>query len=281
MFKKSNFIHEFISEDKKELFASLQNIDNLVSEVINSVILEIRNYDSKILSGWKREGLQSKVGTYLLHYIIPFWELSKANDVKNISKIAAAELLSFLAWRTFDNCIDGHGVSKISHLSSLSSCMQLIGFVQANFLDAKASDIYAHYKVMAEQSFIEVERPVAFCNIWKRCSIVFYVPECIAKLEKNIIDVFRSYINYTGLAHDMTDIADDISLKIISLPVYWLHDNKDMVAINNFSLKGLYDKAKIEIKPTEKEFELMCIDKRFPMMNFLLAEASKIFQEYK
>lgn len=279
MTKQENIISELLLDDKKELFEQLLAIDNSIPKTIENILLEVKNYDPNLFANWEKEGLRPKIATYLLHYIIPFSELLKTNSTKNVSKLLAAELLSFFAWRTFDNCVDGHGFFKTSHLSSLASCMKLIGFVQANFPNAKVEDIYKHYRVMAEQSLQESENPIVLNDIWKRCSIVLYCAETLAEFDKELVAIFKNYINYTGLAHDMTDIANDISDKIVSLPVYWLCNNNETPAINNSSLKQLYSKANAEVKPIEDAFTSMQIEKRFPLMYFLIIQAGSIFQE--
>lgn len=274
MTKEENIINELLLDDKRELFEQLFAIDNSIPRTIENVLFEINSYDPNLFTVWEKEGLRPKIITYLLHYVIPLCELLKANDTKDISKLLAVELLSFISWRTFDNCVDGHGNSKTSHLSSLASCMKLIGFVQANFPNARVEEIYEHYRVMAEQSLHEAERPIALNDIWKRCSIVFYPAETFAELDKSLIEIFKTYINYTGLAHDMTDIANDITGGTFSLPVYWLCSNGATPTIDNSSMQHLYSKAKSEVKLIEEKFTLERIEKRFPLM-YLLIEKSK------
>jgi hypothetical protein len=279
MAKDENILNQPVLDDKKELYEQLYAIDDSILKTIETVLHEIKNYDPNLFAIWEKDGLKPKITTYLLHYIIPLGELLKTSNTKNVSKLLAAELLSFFAWRTFDNCVDGHEASKTSHLSSLASCMTLIGFVQENFTNTKVEDIYEHYRVMAEQALQESEQPIALHDIWKRCSVVFYAAESLAKLDKELIEIFKNYINYTGLAHDMADIANDISNKIVSLPVYWLSSGSNTPTINNSTMKKLYCKIQSEVKPIENKFSTEQIEKRFPLMNYLIVQSSFVFHE--
>lgn len=279
MTNKKITVDELITDDKRELFQQLLAIDNSIPQTIEDVLLEITKYDQDLFSVWDNAGLKPKLATYLIHYVLPFGEVLQANKTENIPSLLASELLSFLAWRTFDNCVDGHESFKTAHLSSLASCMQFIGFAQSKFQNVSVAEIYGHYSVMAEQSFQEVEQPITIDNIWKRCSIIFFTAISLAKLDSSAVNLLKYYINYTGLAHDMMDIGNDISCKIVSLPVSWLNKNGDTVIINADSIKQLYNKARMAVEPIEMQFASIGIKDKYPLMSHLIMQASSLFHE--
>jgi hypothetical protein len=275
-----NIIEKLLLDDKRELFEGLLAIDKAIPKTIESILFEIESYDPNLFRVWENYGIKDKIATYLLHYVLPFGELLKESNTGQTSKLLAVELLSFISWRTFDNCVDGHEDIKMSHLGSLASCMKFVGFVQTHFPNAIVEDIYEYYKVMAEQALKESEQAIVLDDIWKRCAIIFYAPNALAKLHKNRVEIFKSFINYTGLAHDMTDIANDISNGIISLPVYWLRGDGITPTINRLSIMQLYTKVQDELKPIEEKFAFEQVEKKFPLMKFLIENAKKVLYDH-
>lgn len=279
MNKNISQLSELAWGEKRNLYDELVRINRTIPDIIQDILTDINSYDASILTFSEDQTLKPKLTTYLLHYIIPFYELLQKNEQKNISKLLATQLLSFIAWRTFDNCVDEHESSKTAHLSSLATCMQLIGFVQQSFPAKKVEDIYMHYRTMAEQSFQETEKPVELEDIWKRCSIIFYAVETLSDLDKKSVLLFKQYINYTGLAHDMADFLSDVSNQIVSLPVYWFREGNDYEIINVETVKQIYLKARIAIKPIEDKFNSLNLKGNFPLINYLLLQANSLFHE--
>lgn len=275
MTKQENILSELLLDDKRELFEHLLAIDNSILKTIESVLTELQNFNPTIFSFWDREGMKPKLTTYLLHYVIPFNELLKQEKKEN-SKLLAAMLLSCFAWRTFDNCIDGHESNKTSHIVSLQSCLQLLEYSQRNFKTEVVKAIQSHYNIMSMQSLQEVESPIPLSEIWKRCSIFLFAPESLASLNEKSISTFKNYINYTGLAHDMTDLISDITSGIISLPLYWLKEHNNYNLLNVEAVSQMNQKAKDAVKPLEDYFKEVEIETKFPLMFHLLKESFQI-----
>ncbi len=276
---KYNLVNELNWAEKGKLYNELVCIDSSIPDILQQVLLEINSYDPAILKFSDNEGLKPKLTTYLLHYILPIYEILCANKRPNIPKLLAVELISFLAWRTFDNCVDGHESPKTAHLSSLSFCIKLIDFVQKNFAPMMMDDVYFHYKVMTEQSLQESEKPIELYDSWKRCSIVFYALEKFSGLDGSHVALFKNYITYTGLAHDMTDFLNDISSHTISLPVHWFLEENEFGLINVFTVKKIYFKVRTAVKPIEDEFISLDIKVNYPIINHLLLRANNLFHE--
>lgn len=277
MTKQENILGELLLDDKKELFEQLLAIDNSIPKTIESVLIELQNFNPTIFSFWEREGMQPKLTTYLLHYVIPFNELLKQEKKEN-TKLLTAMLLSCFAWRTFDNCIDGHESNKTSHIVSLQSCLHLLEYSQRNFTTDAVKQMQSHYNIMSMQSIQEVESPIPLNEIWKRCSIFLFAPESLASLNDKNISIFKSYINYTGLAHDMTDLVSDITGGIISLPLSWLKENHCHNLLNIEGISQMNQKAKDAVKPLETFFKEVEIETKLPLMFHLLKESFQILQ---
>ena len=188
-------------------------------------------------------------------------------------------LLSCFAWRTFDNCIDGHESNKTAHAVSLQSCLQLIEYSQTYFSSNAVNKIQSHYSIMATQSLQETESPIELNDIWKRCSIFLFAPESLAELTDKNISVFKSYINYIGLAHDMTDLISDISGSVISLPLFWLKENNQYNLLNEQSVKNMNERARVSVKPIEDFFKANEVENKFPLMNHLFMQSHSLFHE--
>ena len=62
------------------------------------------------------------------------------------------------------------------------------------------------------ETVIEKASPIEASDIWKRCSILF-AAEQIAQLSKNNIELYKHYINYSGLAHDTHDFFSIFQVK--------------------------------------------------------------------
>ncbi|BAU55654.1 hypothetical protein [Mucilaginibacter gotjawali] len=261
--------------DKVELFDQLCCINNNTPLIISEIFEEIRNYDSSMFSFWEEAGLQSKIITYLLHYTIPFYELLESEGKNNVG-LLTTQLLSCLAWRTFDNCIDGHESNKVAHLNSIQTCMHLIDYAQFKNLNSTISQVKGHYNVMLEQAIQEAINPIELDHIWKRCSIFLYAPETFATLNETNITTYKNFINYTGLAHDLTDLVSDISGGAISLPIFWMREANEYNWINVKVMKSVYQKARDSVKHVEDYFRQNDIEHKFPMLNHLLKQSSSI-----
>ncbi len=276
--KEKNILEELLLDDKRELYEQLFAIDNSIPQTIESVLIELKNFNPTLFAFWQREGLKPKLTTYLLHYVIPFKELLQS-EKKSDTKLLTALLLSCFAWRTFDNCIDGHESNKTAHAVSLQSCLQLIDYSQTNFSVNAINAIQSHYSIMTTQSLRETEMPIELNDIWKRCSIFLFAPETLAELNEKNISIYKNYINYTGLAHDITDLISDISGGIISLPLFWLRENNPFNLLNEQSVKNMNEKARVSVKPIEKFFNSIDVQNNYPLFSHLINISQNIIND--
>ena len=94
------------SKQNQKLFEELKNINNSVEKRLHETFLQINQYDSSLLKHWIDEGLKPKIDSYLLRYVIPFYESLIQEKKENVADALIIQLLSCVSWRTFDNCID-------------------------------------------------------------------------------------------------------------------------------------------------------------------------------
>lgn len=264
--------------NKVKMYNQLLYINNSIPCTIEKVIQEINTYDPTLIKFWEEAGLKNKLTTYLLHYVIPFNELLVSEN-KSETRILTSLLLSCFAWRSFDNCVDKHLSPKNTHTISLRSCLQLVDYIHYSFSLNSSKTIQSHYDIMIEQSLNEIKFPIKLDDIWKRCSIFLLAPETLGKLNDENISIFKNYINYTGLAHDMNDIISDLSAGIISLPISWLRKDNPYDILDVKSVDNVYRKAKIEVKHIEEYFEKVEIRKNYPIIDFMLIESNKIMNQ--
>lgn len=261
------------------LFADLCDIDPSIPGILDAVIGEVHRYDSSLLELWREAGLLGKVATYSLHYLVPFHALLYRGHPTETA-LLAVQLMSCLAWRSYDNCVDGHEAPRIAHLHSLAACIRLIRYVESTF-DTQAvdgvKDIEMHYQLMAIQVERELQHPVPVGEIWKRCSLFLYAPEALAGLDDMRVRVFRDYINYTGLAHDLSDIMSDIASGVVSLPLRWLSEVADSGIINVAVMEQVYERARHAVRPIEDGFAAAGVQENYPLIHRLLREASAVF----
>ena len=268
----------FLTQNQK-LFVELNGINNSVEKILYETFMQINQYDSSLLKYWTDEGLKPKIDSYLLRYIIPFYELLIQEKKKNITDALVIQLLSCVSWRTFDNCIDTHGAAHKAHFNSLLTSMHLYDYSKSCTTEKILRSLELHYKLMTEQTIIEKIKPIELNDIWKRCSIFLFAAEEISQLSKHNIKLYKHYINYSGLAHDTHDFFSDISGKVISLPVFWMKQlNPDEVLSIN-TVKLLYEKVRTEVKPLEDKFKSLQIEKTYPLMNHLLRESFRTFHD--
>ena len=267
------------SKQNQKLFKELNDINNSVEKTLHETFLKINEYDSSLLKYWTDEGLKPKIDSYLLRYVIPFYELLIQEKKKNIVDALVIQLLSCVSWRTFDNCIDTHEAAHKAQLNSLLTSFHLFDYSKSYTTEKILPALELHYKLMTEQTVIEKSKPIALNDIWKRCSIFLFAADEISQLSKSNVELYKHYINYSGLAHDTHDFFSDISGKVISLPVFWMKQlNPDEVLSIN-TVKLLYDKVRTEVKPLEKKFKSLQVEKKFPLMNHLLKESKRTFHD--
>jgi hypothetical protein len=267
------------NEKNAKLLEELKNINSSVDIVLQEVFETINTYDSEVIKFWIDEGIKPKVESYLLRYVIPLYELIISEKKKNISNALVIQLLSCISWRTLDNCNDFHEEPYKAHLNSLRATLHLYEFSKNCTTKKILSSLESHYKLMTEQAVNEKTRPIKLNNIWKRCSIFLFASEEIFNLSKDKVELYKQYINYSGLAHDTHDYFSDLSSKVISLPVYWMRElNCDEVFSVN-AVKMLYSKVRKEVEPLEHNFKLQEVYNKFPLISYLLIESFKTFHD--
>jgi hypothetical protein len=258
------------------LCLDLSRIDPTVDDVVTDVVSQLDSYDPGLLETWRVEGLLLKAGVYTVHYLLPLKELLLLQGTKPVSPILAAQLLSCVAWRTFDNCVDGHEHYRVGPRKSLAACLHLVEFIQSRFGRSLTRELLAHYCTMTEQAVQEAHASIALDDIWRRCSILLLVPEHLAGLEEASLNLYRSYLCYCGLAHDMNDIVSDLTCGTQSLPLEWLRDSYDG-ALSVETFEAMEMKARVAVRPLEEEFARRAVSARLPMTNHLLSWAGRVF----
>jgi hypothetical protein len=261
-----------------QLYKELTKIDSSVEDILTQIYNGINEYEPKIFSFWIEENLKPKVDTYLLRYVIPLYELLEKQNQKVVIDSLVIQLFSCITWRTYDNCVDSHVPIHKGHQTSLLASLFLFDFAKTNSGENILPIFEYHIRLMTEQSVIEKSSPISLDNIWKRCSIFLLAAE-INQLDIEKIDLYKKYINYSGLAHDTHDFFSDIASKVNSLPVFWMRQlNPDEVLSVN-TVRQLYSRARQEVEPLEKEFEAKKIEKKFPLINHFLKESWKTFHD--
>lgn len=261
------------------LFSELCSIDPSIPEILDAVIDEVHAYDSSLIKFWHDANFLERVAAYSLFYLTPFHELLR-NKHPSETALLATQLMSCIAWRAYDNCVDGHQPPRMAHRFSLAACMQLTRYVESAFENKPADsikNIELHYQLMADQAERELREPIPVEEIWKRCSLFLYAPDELARLDALPLSLFRDYINYTGLAHDLSDIMSDIATGVVSLPIHWIADAGDCGTINVQVLEQVYEHAQRAVRPLEEGFETADVESRYPLLHRLLRNASTVF----
>jgi hypothetical protein len=205
--------------------------------------------------------------------VLPIRELWQESSTPQIP-VLAAQLLSCVAWRTFDDCVDGHVAVEASYLPSVMACLDVIRYVQARIGgDNVTRDIFGHYRIMCEQANKERRDALPLDDIWKRCSIFLYAPEVLAGLSKDCLAVYRDYLCYTGLAHDVTDLLSDLSAGIISLPVLWFREVSEFGVVTIDTVERLYDRVRAAGSLIEARFHTEEFETRYPLTNLLFCHS--------
>ena len=183
------------------------------------------------------------------------------------------QLLSCVSWRHFDDCLDAHGSTITACLASSLSCLRLHAYAQRLATGNIRGTLEHHYAVMAEQATAERKKPVELHDIWKRCSIFMFSPEAMARLPDERIEVFRCYINYSGIAHDIHDFMSDAATGVKSLPVSWMSEVNPDGVFSVSTVKCLYEKLRQRVAPIEQQAEELQISRNFPLINHLWMES--------
>lgn len=256
-----------------DLFRAACLRDDTVVETLDLVLNEILAYDSSIVTSWESLGLMPRVQSYSLFYVLPVRELWQESSTPQIP-VLAAQLLSCVAWRTFDDCVDGHVAVEASYLPSIMACLDVIRYVETRIGgDNVTRDIFGHYSIMCEQANKERREALPLDDIWKRCSIFLYAPEVLAGLSNDCLAVYRDYLCYAGLAHDVTDLLSDLSAGIISLPVLWFREVSEFGVVTIDTVERLYDRVRAAASLIEARFLTQEFEARYPLMNLLFCHS--------
>jgi hypothetical protein len=117
-----------------------------------------------------------------------------------------------------------------------------------------------------------MDKPIKLQNIWKKCSILLYVPQTLAQLSENSLLLYKNYLNYSGLAHDMNDLVNDIATHTISLPIHWFREVSPYGLMNVKVIEKIYEHATIAVEPIEYVFNKNNIESNFPLMHHLIKD---------
>lgn len=256
----------------EELFEQLKVIDPSIEVVLSRVGIALSNFEASLLNEWSAQGLWPKIQAYSLRYVLPLYELAKSPQT-DLTDILAVQLLTCVSWRHFDDCLDAHGSMITASLASSLSCLRLHEYAQRLTSGNIRRPLEHHYAVMAEQAITERTKPVELQDIWKRCSIFLFSPEVIARLHPERVEVFRCYINYSGIAHDVHDFMSDAAVGVKSLPVSWMGEVNPDGVFSVSTVKRLYEKLREYVAPLEHQAEELRIARRFPLINHLWTES--------
>jgi len=255
-----------------ELFEQLRIIDPSIVEALRRVGVALSNFETSLPAEWSAQGLWPKIEAYSLRYVLPLYELAKSPQT-DLTDILVVQLLSCVSWRHFDDCLDAHGSTITTSLASSLSCLRLHEYAQRLTSGSIRGTIERHYAVMAEQANTERTKPVELRDIWKRCSIFMFSPEAIAKLPDESVEVFRCYINYSGIAHDIHDFMSDAAEGVKSLPLSWMSEVNPDGVFSVSTVKSLYEKLRQRVAPLEQQAEGLQISRCFPLINHLWMES--------
>ncbi len=270
-------IDRLVLGDNRALYRRLAAIDAKVPQVFSELVSELESYDPGLLESWDREGMTPKVATYFLRYVLPFYELLRLGGVDQYCRLLVAQLLSCCAWRAFDNCVDGHVPYKEAHHLSLVAFGRLSDYVSCNWPVRAARDLRSHYDAMAEQAIRESVEPVPLEEIWKKCAVLVYAPESLARLDSRAVTFYKNYINYCGLSHDVADFVSDIACQVVSLPVKWFREADSNGVLTVAVVEAIYAGARAAVRPIEESGEEMILGGQLPLTTCLLKDASAVF----
>jgi hypothetical protein len=254
------------------LYKQLLTIDPSIEGVLCGVGEALAAFDPKLFAEWGEEGLWPKVEAYALRYVLPLYALTGPSR-DGLRDILAVQMLACVAWRHFDNCLDSHGSTIRTSLASSLSLLRLCEYLHWITSESIGEALKRHYIVMARQATIERTEPVGLTDIWMRCSIFLFSAETVAKLDNELLDIFRCYINYAGVAHDVHDYINDVTNGVKSLPVAWMDDLNPDGVFSVAAVKRLYDRLQERVATLEDCAKRMRIEQRFPLIAELWNES--------
>lgn len=266
----------WIEPNNQRLYEDLASIDPTLPALLARVVSELLEFDSTLVSAWETEGIAPKIGTYLLRYVTPAYELLGSDGQRAYETVLGAELLSVCAWRAFDNCMDAHVSHKISHLASLLGFSRLNEFSQKYWPNRDPQRLLSHYVEMSDCALNETETPVAITDIWKRCSVLLYPLESLTQLSPVTVNIFKSYINISGLAHDIDDFFTDLTSDIVSWPVAWFREISVRGRLNIDDIEQVYRRSQDAARPLEEYFASLNVTRVYPLLARLLQDAATV-----
>lgn len=267
------------NKDNK-LYKELLLIDSSIEQVYKDVETELYNFDSGLIQTWEREGFNRNISTYFIYYLVPLYELLRHEKKENVTQCLVIQLMCCIVWRSFDNCVDEHLPVKEAHHKSIISNLYLYKYLQSKCSDDLSDVLMHHHDVMTQSAFIETQKGIPIDDIWKRCSIFLFTPISIAQLSEYSVNLFKMYINYNGLSHDIQDFLNDFSNKTISLPVYWMNNMNPENVLSVKVVEDLYTKAKTHVIPIEKVLFSNDVKSNFPLFSHILTVFWNIFNTH-
>jgi hypothetical protein len=247
--------------------------------MLEAVACEITRFDTTLWKLWSEQGLTAKLESYGLRYVTPLYELLLNERKQGVVEALVVQLLSCVAWRHFDNCVDLHEPLLKAHVASLLSYVHLYEYSQRLGEQDVRGALEEHYRQMAAQAALERTQAIELTDIWRRCSIFLFAAESIAQLSNEKTALYKCYINYTGLAHDAHDLLSDTADKVWSLPARWMKEVNPEGVLSIAAVKALYDRVRIEAEPLEEAFKAFGAVKRLPLLQHLWNESWKTLHD--
>jgi len=256
-----------------DLFNAVSIQERSALSIFEDVIHELDLYDKGLYDKIVTYNLQGKIYPYFIYYVLPLHELMQIEGKPYSPKVLTLQLIACLSWRSFDNSIDSHTESPQSEFHLISLYNHLLLFSLSTIGNNNLGLIERHFEIMADMAEIEKNKAIPIQDLWKRCSIFLYVAEDLLQLSDQSIKVFKDYINYNGIAHDLHDFYTDIVSGTQSLPVTWMREINSHLTFDKQSLCSVYEIANREIRPIAEFFSKESTNQKYPITCLLLNQA--------
>ena len=100
-----------------------------------------------------------------------------------------------------------------------------------------------------------------------------FAGETVATLESASLELFKNYLNYSGLAHDVHDYLADVAGDVQSLPAQWMKEINPDGVFSIAAVKGLYARVRAEVASLERTLAAQTASMNTPLTERLWKES--------
>ena len=269
------------SPEFTDIWAEISAIMPHAPHLVESVAARIAFYDSSVWNSMNLVDNLSRRDSYLIRFTLPLAELHgwPTREDSTLTDALAAHFFWALCWRHLDNVFDANSIDQedVGNLAAVICRATRVHVTVGRIVQREWSDeIISLIQTLSETAMRERISPVPRNLIWQRATPFLIVPKTLLGLSRDQLSIYKSYINLSGLGHDVHDLMNDVRLGIASLPASWFSELDPQLSFRRDVVNAWFDKAIIELLAAESDLSMKIVGHEYKILSFFLSEAEQL-----